>query len=368
MFSDVFFVDFKAESHDDSIDIKLAKLFDAAKFNELFHEKDLTAVKLHFGERGNTSFIPPWNVRPLIEKLKSLKAKPFVTDTNTLYVGARKNAVNHLLTAARHGFTSEVVGAPIIIADGLKSNNYSEVPINKKHFKSTKIAQDIIDADSMLVLSHFKGHVMAGFGGAIKNLAMGCAPAAGKIEQHSARPQTNPDLCTGCGTCMSVCPASTIEIYDGKALVHSEACIGCGECIAHCPSKAMELNWEAEIPPFVERLVEYAYGAVVNKKDKVGYISFLVKINPDCDCMQYEDRPLVPDIGILASKDPVAIDKAGYDLVNQQQGYRDSALKGNWEPGQDKFKGSRDTTMGELQFRYGEEIGLGSSQYNLIKL
>jgi uncharacterized Fe-S center protein len=300
--------------------------------------------------------------------VKEKGAKPFLCDTNTLYVGERKNAVDHLNIAAKHGFTSEVVGAPIIIADGLTGRNIANVEINKKNFKSVKIAADIVHADSMIVVSHFKCHIMAGFGGAIKNLAMGCAPAEGKKEQHSARPVTDPEKCIGCGTCVKNCPEQTIELVKKKAIIHPEHCIGCGECMINCAQKAIELDWTSEIPQFMERVVEYAYGAIANKKGRVGFINFLTKIVPECDCFTFTDAPIVEDIGILASTDPVALDKACFDLVNKQKGRKDSALTSNWEPGQDKFKGVHENTQGELQFLYGEKIGLGSTKYTLKEL
>lgn len=366
--SDVYFINLKATEAESAMPTKISKLIDAAHLTDFINAKDLIAIKAHFGEKGNTTFIPPWHFRPLIEKIRAKGATPFVTDTNTLYIGTRKNAARHLVQAIEHGFVYEVLGAPVIIADGLRGNNYAAIKINKKQFKTVKIARDIVDADGMIVVSHFKGHINTGFGGAIKNLAMGCAPAAGKIEQHSARPQTDPAKCTGCGTCTQVCPQDAITLIDGKASVDSKLCIGCGECISHCPSKAMELNWETELPPFMERLVEYAFGAIANKKGKVGFINFVINVTPDCDCLGWSDRVLVPDVGILASTDPVAIDKASYDLVNQQIGFQNSILKKSHAPGQDKFKGFNDKLCGEIQFSYGEKIGLGHAEYNLIEI
>ena len=368
MTSKVYFADLHTESADDNRINKIIRLFKAAELNNCFSPKDLTAIKVHFGEMGNDTFVAPWYIRTLVNLIKETKAKPFVTDTNTLYIGHRKNAVDHLETAMLHGFTPAVVGAPIMIADGLTSRNYEEVSISKKHFEKVKIASDIKNANSMLVVSHFKGHVMAGFGGAIKNLAMGCAPAAGKRDQHSARPVSDEEKCTGCGACVDICPESTITLVGGKSQVDSSNCVGCGECISHCPEGAMTLNWQTEIPDFIERLTEYAYGAWKPKESKIGFINFLVDITPNCDCMSWSETPIVKDIGILASTDPIALDKACFDLVNQQEGNPDSMLTCNHGKNEDKFKGIHDYALGERQLSYGASLGLGSEDYELIKI
>ena len=368
MKSKVYFANLHIEEFEDNLISKIKKLFDKAEFKKLISPKDLTAVKVHFGEKGNTSFVPPWYVRAIVDKIIEAGGDPFITDTTTLYSGPRNNAVGHLNVANEHGFAHSVVNAPIMIADGLRGRDYIEVDISKKHFKSVKIATDIYHADSMIVSSHFKGHIMAGFGGAIKNLAMGCAPVAGKKEQHSVRPVVDKELCVGCGICVEVCPVQTIELIDGKSVIHSENCIGCGECIQNCPEKAITMDWETEIPEFVERMTEYAYGVLNIKKDKIGFFNFLINITPDCDCFGVSNKYIVRDIGFLASVDPVAIDKASYDLVNKQQGFEGTQLKSNLSPGEDKFKGINESTQGELQFTYGEEIGLGSQEYEIIKI
>jgi hypothetical protein len=293
---------------------------------------------------------------------------PFLTDTNTLYRGTRSNAVEHIRTAILHGFDYAVAGAPVIIADGLNGKNVRRVEIQKKHFTEVSIAGDIAAADSMIVLSHFKGHITSGFGGAIKNLGMGCAPREGKRAQHNARSFTIPEKCSGCAACMKVCPEKAICVQKKKSVINQELCIGCFECMHACPDHAIDINWEMEVPQFIERLVEYAYGAVVGKENKIGFMNFLIRITPDCDCSPYSDAPIVPDIGILASKDPVAIDAASFDLVNQQQRYTDSLLTAHHHKGGDKFKGVHAQTDGYRQVQYAEEIGLGSIDYNLVRI
>ena len=367
MTSKVYFADIRARSNDQSKAAKVQKLFDKAGFGDLINEDDLTAVKLHFGEDGNDSHISPVFVRKVVDKIKENLANPFVSDTNTLYSGARHNAVDHLNVANQHGFTYAVLNAPVIIAGGLKSQDIVEVEINQKQFDKVKIASDFVSADGMVVMSHFKAHEMAGFGGAIKNVAMGCAPAAGKKEQHAVKFFADDDKCIACGKCAEVCPESAITV-ESAAEIDKSKCIGCGECMTVCPTDAIATDWGSEIVPFMEKITEYAYGAIKGKEDKVGYINFVLNITPDCDCVPWSDAPIVRDIGILASKDPVAIDKASYDLVNQQQGFENSLLECNFEPGEDKFKGIREHTQGTIQIDYGVEIGLGSADYELIKL
>ncbi|MFC1744035.1 DUF362 domain-containing protein [Candidatus Riflebacteria bacterium] len=347
---------------------KIRKLFDRAGFPEIIEKNSISAIKIHFGERGNDSYINPVYVRQVVDKIKESGGKPFITDTNTLYSGSRHNSVDHLNTAYEHGFVPGVVGAPLIIADGLLSRNATEVEIEKKHFKKVQIARDIADADNMIVLTHFKGHMLSAFGGAIKNIAMGCTSISGKMQQHSARPEVVEVKCRGCGMCYKVCPSGAIQIANKKASVQKQKCTGCGECMTVCSEEAFTLDWATEIPEFLERMTESALGAINNKKEKVGYINFLMDIVPDCDCCPWSDAPIVPDIGILASKDPVALDKASYDLVNQQAGFKDTRLQKNFAAGKDKFRGVYENINGLLQITYGEEIGLGSAEYNLIEV
>ncbi|HZK30166.1 MAG TPA: DUF362 domain-containing protein [Methanoregula sp.] len=368
MKSSVYYASLRAYSDQESTTIKVQKLFDRAGFPGILSPYDKTAVKLHFGERGNDGYISPVYVRQVVDKIKSCGALPFLTDTSTLYIGSRSNAVDHITTAILHGFDYAVTGAPIIIADGLLGKNVVPVKIGKKHFDTVTIAGDIARSDSMIVMSHFKGHIVSGFGGAIKNLAMGCAPPEGKRAQHNARPFTLPDRCSGCGTCVEVCPKKAIALAHEKSAIDRDLCIGCFDCMHVCPEHAIDIDWETDIPVFMERMVEYACGAVRGKEKKTGFMNFLIRITPDCDCFPFSDTPIVPDIGILASLDPVAIDAASFDLVNQQTGFNESLLTAHHHSGEDKFKGVHPQTDGLKQVKYAEEIGMGNRAYDLIKI
>jgi len=366
--SKVFFANLRSRTDRSNKISKLKNLFDKAGFSEIMNKDDLTAIKMTFGERGSDGFISPLFVRQMVDKIKECQAKPFLTDTNTLYSGSRHNSVEHILTALEHGFDFSTTGAPLIIADGLHSENIKEVSIQQKHFEKVKLAADLVQADSMLVLSHFKGHEMAGFGGAIKNMAMGGAPASGKKEQHALKITVDSKLCIGCQKCVHVCPEKAIEMEDKKAKVLADKCIGCGECLTVCPVKANGMDWETDQAGFHERMVEYAYGLASSHQGKIGYINFLINITPDCDCVPWSDYPIVPDIGFLASMDPVALDQASYDLVNQQEGFANSLLTSNHACGADKFHGIREHVTGTLQLSYAEKIGMGSTAYDLIEL
>jgi uncharacterized Fe-S center protein len=377
MKSSVFFSDLKVESGKNILD-KLEVLLDRADLKGKIREKDLVAIKLHFGEKGNTAFVRPIFLRRIVDRVKELKGKPFLTDTNTLYTGTRSEAVSHLTTASENGFTESVVNAPILIADGLRGNSAMKVRIDKPIFKTVSIAREIYMADALIGVTHFKGHELSGFGGALKNLGMGCSSREGKLSQHSnISPKVKGKTCKGCERCLGWCaqeaismqsPQSGVETKQNIAFIDPKKCVGCGECILTCPSGAIQIQWNESIPIFQKKMVEHAYGAVQKKKRKALYLSFLTQISPACDCYGYSDTPIVNDIGILSSEDPVAIDQASVDLVNDQEGNRSSKLPGAWKPGENKFRAIYPEVDWNIQLAYAEEIGMGTREYELIKI
>lgn len=368
MVSTVYLARMRVRNPDENNCVKISKLCEVAGLSRMIEEGDLTAIKLHFGELGNDTYIKPVFVRSVVDAVKKLSGKPFLTDTNTMYIGSRHNAADHITTAIRHGFAYAVVDAPVLIADGLSGNSFGDVDIPGKHFKSVRIARDILDAQAMVVLTHVKGHALAGFGGAIKNLAMGCASPLGKRDQHQGmQAEVNESECIGCGYCVTQCPFGAIHIGK-KAVVDKSICYGCSACLQVCPEQAISFNWERDVPRFLERMAEYALGAVAGKSGKVLYVSFLTNITPDCDCVPWSDSPIVPDIGFLASDDPVAIDAAAIDLINNEHGLECSSLHCHHQPGENKFKGVWEQVEGYHQIDYGHEIGLGSRNYTLIEI
>lgn len=365
--STVYYADLRADSRRNLFD-KIDTLLEKAGVHERFKRGHLVAIKLHFGEKGNASFISPVFVRKVVDKLKETGAKPFLTDTNTLYVGTRGNSVDHLKTAIENGFDYAVAGAPVIIADGLRGEAGVPVTVNGRYYKEVNIAKEIVAANAIVVLTHFKCHEMTGFGGALKNVGMGCASREGKLSQHSnCAPVVDPAGCTACSECSLACPADAIEIGT-VAVINDDSCIGCGHCIAACPEGTIKIRWDETATKLQEKMAEHAKGALTGKLDKGLYLNFITHVSPACDCYGHNDAPIVPDIGILASTDPVAIDNASADLVNSSEGFRNTALSSGFEPGGDKFRGVHPEVDWEVQLDAAEGLGLGKRAYVLEKI
>jgi hypothetical protein len=366
MKSKVFFADMRANTKENIFD-KLNLLLEKVDIKSRIKKNSLIAIKIHFGERGNTAFIHPVFVRKVIDRVKHYRGKPFLTDTNTLYRGDRSEAVSHLTVAIQHGFSYAVVDAPLVIADGIRGNTAVSVTISKPLFKEVLIGAELFHADGIISLAHFKGHELTGFGGTLKNLGMGGASRQGKLSQHSTiSPLVDKKQCIGCGECRDICPQDAIYLTGKKSLIDSQKCIGCAECITFCSQGAIQIQWNETTSTFQKKMVEFAFGVLKGKEGRAVFLNFLMNISPACDCYSHADAPIVPNIGILSSIDPVAIDQASAELVNEQAGLKQSALKNALNKGEDKFRDLYPEVDWELQLDYAEQIGLGLRNYQLI--
>ncbi len=355
MLSKVYFIGVGKDETAEEISKKAAKVFSVLDFKEKIEKDSFVACKIHFGEKGNKGFINPRWLEGIINLIREKTSRAFFVDTNTLYVGRRTNSIDHLNLAHEHGFSIEALGIPILIADGIVGRDDYEIEINCSRIKRAKIASAFFHTDFLLCLSHFTGHMITGFGAAIKNLGMGCASRAGKLEQHAeVHPWVNPKLCNNCGICIDYCPSQAIQQREGKASIIDEKCLGCGECLVVCPAQAVKFRWDSDFSRVQEKMAEYAFSVSKLFKERMGFINFLMKITRDCDCLAKEQKSLIEDIGILGSSDPVAVDKASVDLVNRNR--KDDFVKGfhniDWS----------------VQIRHAQEIGLGRMDYELVTL
>ena len=366
--SKVYFADMRA-GHKENLFDKLARLLTLAGLERSVAADDLTAVKIHFGEKGNHAFIRPIFARRVVEEIKRLGARPFLTDSSTLYPGERKEAVSALTCAIENGFGYACAGAPLIISDGLRGVTETAVAVEGELLKKVYIGTEIVEAVSLVCMTHFKCHELTGFGGAIKNLGMGCASRKGKMVQHSTvAPVVAEKYCTGCGICLKACAHDAVAVIEGKAAIDPTLCAGCSRCITVCPVKAIHVQWNEAADLVMRKMAEYAMGAVSGKAGKTVYLNFITQVSPACDCYGHADAPIVNDIGLCASSDPVAIDQACADLVNGARGNEGSALQSGHEPGGDKFRGCWPEIPWEVQLEHGERIGLGSRRYELVRI
>lgn len=370
----VYFTDFRTKANGDGLPTKLKKLIKKAGLADLDLDGKFVAIKMHFGEMGNISYLRPNYARAVVDVIKDLGGKPFLTDCNTLYPGSRKNALEHLYCAWENGFTPLTVGCPILIGDGLKGTDEIEIPVaGGEYVEKAKIGRAVMDADIFISLNHFKGHENAGFGGAIKNIGMGCGSRAGKCEQHiSGQPTINEDLCRGCKKCMALC-ANDGLIFDEttkKMSVDKDHCLGCGRCIGACNFDAISFE-DFHAPRLLNcKMAEYAK-AVLDGRPHF-HISLVVDVSPNCDCHCENDAPILPNIGMFVSKDPLALDQACVDACMAATPMPGSQLydrmqRPDFHDHHDHFKNSTPESEWKSCLEHAEKIGLGTREYDLIK-
>jgi len=371
--SKVYFSDFRVAVGSTGLIGKLKKLMSMAGIGDIDMDGKFVAIKMHFGELGNLSFLRPNYARAVADVVKEMGGKPYLTDCNTMYPGSRKNALEHLECAWENGFTPLTVGCPILIGDGLKGTDDVAVPVNGgEYIKEAYIGRAIMDADIFISLTHFKGHEMTGFGGTIKNIGMGCGSRAGKKDQHSSgKPTVITPLCRGCKRCLRECANNGLEFNaeTKKMSVNADNCVGCGRCLGACNFDAIDFVQDNAPDDLNCRMAEYAK-AVVDGRPNF-HVSLVCDISPNCDCHSENDAPILPNIGMFASFDPIALDQACADaclkaepIANSQLG--DNMRKPNFFDFRDHFKNTKPEVEWKSCLAHGEKIGLGSRDYELI--
>jgi len=371
--SKVYFTDFRSRPGD-SLPNKLRRLMVEAGIKSIDFEGKFVAIKMHFGELGNVSFLRPNYAKAVADLVKELGGQPFLVDCNTLYPGSRKNALEHLTCAQTNGFSETSTGCHILIGDGLKGTDDVAVPVhNAEYCEEAYIGRAVMDADVFISLTHFKGHEEAGFGGAIKNIGMGCGSRAGKCAQHSSgQTQVDEKLCRGCRSCAKVCGSNAISYPNKKAVIDLNKCKGCGRCVAACPFDAISpLSWNAN-QLLGKKMAEYAMAVTYGRP--CFHISLIMDVSPWCDCGGFNDAPIIPDVGMLCSFDPVALDQACVDLCDKEEKdyFENSQLGDRVKEGAKLtghvFHDDEPETDSDSALEHGEKIGLGSRAYELVKV
>ncbi|MBS7220156.1 MAG: DUF362 domain-containing protein [Clostridiales bacterium] len=365
--SKVYFTNFRAKQGMNVLQ-KLDRLIREAGIDKIDFKNKFVAIKIHFGEPGNIAYLRPNFAKVVADYVKEKGGYPFLTDCNTLYVGRRKNGLEHIDTAYENGFTPFSTGCNVIIGDGIKGLSEVYVPVrNGELCEKAIIGKEIMEADIVISLAHFKGHEMTGFGGALKNIGMGCGSRAGKMDMHSASgPKVKTDKCVGCGSCMRNCAHGAISIVDKKAVIDRDKCAGCGRCIGACPFDAMAYIGDSSVEITSKKMAEYAM-AVLDGRENF-HINIVNNVSPYCDCHSENDVPIVPDIGMFASFDPVAIDVACADAVNAQPVMPNSILAERDQCHHDHFTDTHPVTNWKYCVDHAEKIGLGTKEYELIEI
>lgn len=366
--SKVYFCDMRTLAGGLNLPQKLVNLMKKGGFENIDLKDKFVAIKMHFGEDGNLAFLRPQFPRAIADLVKSLGGKPFLCDCNTMYTGGRHNGLDHLATAEINGFNSVTAGCHVVIGDGIKGDDEVAVPIDGELVKNAYIGRAMRDADVIITLSHFKGHEMAGFGGCLKNLGMGAASIAGKKDQHSgSRPQVEPANCIGCGVCETQCAYSAVKVQaDKKARVDHSKCVGCGRCVGACPQKTIKFIEGNAEEILNKKISEYAAACL---KDRTAFhVNIIMDVSPNCDCHGENDAPIIPNVGMLCSFDPVAVDAASADLCLKQPVIANSAAGENRHHSNDCFCNAHPNTDWRSQITQAEKMKIGTSNYELIEI
>lgn len=372
--SKVYFTDFRTKYAGESMPEKLQRLAKTAGIENIDMKGKFVAIKMHFGELGNISYLRPNYARAIVDLVKQMGGKPFLTDCNTMYPGYRKNALEHLECAWQNGFTPLTVGCPVIIGDGLKGTDDVAVDVDGEYCKKALIGRAVMDADVFISLTHFKGHESTGFGGTLKNIGMGCGSRAGKTDMHSnGKPSINEDKCHGCRLCQKECANSGLVYNEEKhkMTIDYNHCVGCGRCLGACNFDAINFKEDNAVEVLDAKIAEYTK-AVVSGRDSF-HLSLIIDVSPYCDCHGENDAPILPNIGMFASLDPVALDQACADACLKATPIENSILgdnmkKENFEDHHDHFKNTTPESEWKVQLSHGEKIGLGTRDYELIKI
>ena len=351
----VYCIEAAENESDASLCGRLKDLLQAENLLECIVDQDVTAVKTHFGESAKLGYARPLYLKMLGEAVKDRGGVPFLTETSTLYKGNRSGAISHIAHAHSQGFDYAATGMPIIMADGLFGDEECVVGVQGRIYSSVHLAALFAKCNALVMVSHFTGHLAAGFGATLKNLGMGCASRKGKMAQHStAKPKIVKKACTACGTCVTWCPASAITVKEASAVINARKCIGCGECLAMCRFDAVKFNWGATYEDLQKKVVEHAMGVCSLFPGKSLFINVLTRISKDCDCMGHTFEQIVPDIGILVSRDPVALDAASLDMVEGRSGKLLSQM-------------AHDIPY-RFQLDYARELHFGDQEYQLVTI
>lgn len=368
----VYFTDFRTKI-DVPVTKKLQKLIRKAGIGTIDMDGKFVAIKMHFGELGNLAYLRPNYARAVADVVKEQGGMPFLTDCNTLYPGSRKHALEHLDCANINGFNPVTTGCQILIADGLRGTDDLEVPVpNGEYCKTAYIGRAVMDADIFISLTHFKGHELTGFGGTIKNIGMGCGSRAGKMQQHNdGKPTVDPDLCRNCRKCARECGSDAIHYETGKAVINPDECKGCGRCIGACAFDAIQTAFDSASEMLGRKMAEYTAAICAGKP--CFHITLIMDVSPNCDCHSENDAPILPDIGMLASFDPVALDQACVDLCMAAEPIRNSQLgdhlsREHWHHHHDPFLDNHPNTSWRETLAHAEKIGLGTREYELIRM